>query len=101
MTEKRPPNDNEVVCSFCGRPRKVGDGLIVKKSGVAICTTCARNVLDMFAPKSQASGLTNKGKSKSRFAHFTPSMIKAELDKRIIGQDETKKILSEIGRAHV
>lgn len=38
-------------CSFCGMSNEVGEGLLMGPSGVAICTTCAKNVLDMFAHK--------------------------------------------------
>ena len=82
-------------CSFCGCERAVGDRLLTGPNGAAICTTCAKNVLDMFAPNPADSDKpTSRKNRKSRIASLTPSKIKAELDKCIVGQEETKKVLS-------
>lgn len=82
-------------CSFCGCEREVGDRLLTGPNGAAICTTCAKNVLAMFAPKPAVSDKTASRKNrKSRIASLTPSKIKAELDKYIVGQEESKKVLS-------
>ena len=83
-------------CSFCGCEREVGDRLLTGPNGAAICTTCAENVLAMFAPKPIKCDNTaeRKSRQKSRISALTPSKIKAELDKCIVGQEETKKVLS-------
>ena len=91
-------------CSFCGTERELGDRLLAGPNNIAICTSCAKNVLDMFAPTevSKASVLANPGhepiqrrlKGRGRMLSLTPSKIKAELDKCIIGQEDTKKVLS-------
>ena len=95
-------------CSFCGRSNEVGEGLLMGPSGVAICTTCAKNVLDMFAPKqtqyhdygeceynvASAKKTKKEAKSNNLIANLTPSKIKDELDKYIVGQDEAKKVIS-------
>ena len=81
----------------------MGDGLLAGPDGVAICTSCAQNVLDMFAPKKHVPVSMAGAKMvheqreptrKSKVALLTPSKIKAELDKCVVGHDETKKILS-------
>ena len=91
-------------CSFCGKEREVGDGLLAGPNGIAICTTCAKNVLDMFAPDNETQDkaqeavipqqMQKKTKGRLRMSSITPSKIKSELDKCIVGQDETKKVLS-------
>lgn len=84
-------------CSFCGNYRAIGDGLLAGPNGTAICTTCAKNVLDMFEPNGKPVSKKEQNKNdnhRSRIASLTPSKIKAELDKYIVGQEETKKVLS-------
>ena len=89
-------------CSFCGTVREVGDKILMGPNGVAICEDCAKGVLEMFAPKDVAPGYrqsvtpqsTRSKNSSSRISHLTPSRIKAQLDKCVVGQEETKKILS-------
>lgn len=89
-------------CSFCGKEREVGDELLAGPKGVAICTTCAHNVLEMFEPKEerprvkiyQPHQTQKRNSAKNKISQLTPSKIKAELDKCIIGQEETKKVLS-------
>lgn len=81
----------KVRCSFCGTVRYNGNGLLMGPNGVAICTDCAKNVLDMFSPQRTHTHVKTKA---PRIAGLTPSKIKAELDKCIVGQDETKKVLS-------
>ena len=88
-------------CSFCGCTRDIGDRLLMGPKGTAICTTCAKNVLDMFAPNSLdqnvpqcREGDLRKKTHMPRIGNLTPSKIKKELDKSIIGQEETKKVLS-------
>lgn len=78
-------------CSFCGCERDIGDRLLTGPNGTAICTTCAKNVLDMFSPSPTVAKPKYKN---SRISLLTPSKIKAELDKCVIGQDETKKVLA-------
>lgn len=86
------------TCSFCGEKKFIGDGLLMGPNGVAICTSCAKNVLSMFEPECPRIAKTPHGAQKESFwdnlKHLTPSKIKAELDKCVIGQEETKKVLS-------
>ena len=90
------------TCSFCGRSKEIGDGLLAGPDGVAICTNCAKTVLEMFSPpevkayreENEIDSASSGYKPKSRILSLTPSKIKAELDKCVIGQEETKKILS-------
>ena len=81
----------------------MGDSILVGPNGTAICTSCAQNVLDMFKSPSEAMHKSAPGNKtnahnavaqRSRISFLTPSKIKAELDKCIVGQEETKKVLS-------
>lgn len=92
-------DESNRICSFCGKPRKPGDILIVGKGGMAICSTCAQNLSGMCEP-AETTPEPTKSRRKSFADDITPSMIKAELDKRIIGQEETKKILSVAAYNH-
>ena len=86
--------DKKITCSFCGTRRIIGDNILVGPHGEGICTECAEKVLNMFDVKRDAPKMP---KSKGRgfdLKNITPSKIKAELDKSIIGQDETKKVIS-------
>lgn len=110
MDEKK----NTVKCSFCGAEKPIGHGIAKGPNGEAICTECAAQVLGLFdeAPvppenpsalmqppmlssmPSHAATRKNRERHFARMKNITPSKIKAMLDKHIIGQDETKKVIS-------
>ena len=98
-------NGPSMKCSFCGHPRRPGTDLVAGPSGASICTTCAKHVLEMFgdtekevSPRGSvvksAIASIRSSPSKPKIANLTPSKIKAELDACIVGQEETKKVLS-------
>ena len=86
--------EKKVYCSFCGTRRIIGDNILVGPHGEGICTECAEKVLNMFDVKRCAPQMPKSKKRGFDLRSITPSKIKAELDKSIIGQDETKKIIS-------
>ena len=86
--------DKKITCSFCGTRRIIGDNILVGPHGEGICTECAEKVLNMFDVKRGAPQLPKGKKRGFDLRSITPSKIKAELDKSIIGQDETKKVIS-------
>ena len=85
-------------CSFCKRPGNTPETgpLIKADDGVMICRRCVETCHQIFTDQEnelkagQRDGLTdlmNRPLPK-------PAEIKAELDKFVIGQDETKKMIS-------
>lgn len=84
----------KIYCSFCGTKRVIGDNILVGPHGEGICTDCAEKVLNMFDVKRNEPKMPKGKKRGFDLRTITPSKIKAELDKSIIGQDETKKIIS-------
>ena len=84
-------------CSFCGTTSRLGEHVLVGPSGVGICANCAKKVLEMFEPDGEGEPAVLTGMPKQfwkQIAALTPGKIKAELDKCVVGQEETKKVLS-------
>ncbi|MGD9873059.1 MAG: ATP-dependent Clp protease ATP-binding subunit ClpX [Kiritimatiellia bacterium] len=86
MTTKGPVNR----CSFCGRSqREVGQ--LIAGPGVFICDSCAVQAAELSRPpvssKKQNQPLDN-------LKVPAPHEIKAALDEYIVGQSQTKKVLS-------
>ncbi len=83
-------NDNEqLYCSFCGKPKELANKLIAGPSGIYICDECVeicREIMREDANKEE--------QNKSTIKLLTPAEIKAKLDEYIVGQDEAKKVLS-------
>ena len=81
-------NDNEQqVCSFCGKPKELVKRLIAGPNGIFICDECVEICREVIKKD-------NEKAEKSAFALLTPAQIKAKLDEYIIGQDDAKKVLS-------
>ena len=86
-------------CSFCGQEKVPGESLLHGPNGTAICKDCAKNVVEMFEPipkrkRKPVRRNTEDETFQERLRHLTPSKIRAELDKCVIGQEEAKKVLS-------
>ena len=83
-------NDNEqLYCSFCGKPKELAGKLIAGPSGIYICDECVeicREIMKEDANKEEQTNPTIK--------LLTPAEIKSKLDEYIVGQDEAKKVLS-------
>lgn len=81
----------EARCSFCGKARsEVAELIAAPQGGAYICDACIDICLDMMKTKE-----TSKEDQKSENLNPPkPAVIKAELDKYIIGQDDAKKVLS-------
>ena len=101
MSKKHTEND--IVCVFCGRKAteiKSKDRFFLPTmlDGMVMCNECFEQIktyIDTDSPV--AKGKNNKGTNKDFSKSFnvpTPREIKAELDKYVIGQDETKKVLA-------
>ena len=94
-------------CVICGKKKYVGDDMMLGgKGNGAICASCAQILIDGGSElDSSEPPLETKCPGVLSFEHsplppitdigsLTPSKIKAELDKCVIGQEEAKKVLS-------
>ena len=80
--------DDDLFCSFCGKPKELAKKLIAGPNGVYICDECidiCKEVLESDEEKKE---------EKSSVRLLNPKEIKAELDKYIVGQEKAKKVLS-------
>ncbi len=80
-------------CSFCGRSAKEVGELIEGREGAVVCKECVGALENYFQLKAQE----NKQRKMAKMLDFnlrTPSEMKAELDKFVIGQENAKKVLS-------
>ncbi len=93
-----PRKNENPRCSFCGRSARDGVSVVPGPEGANICNECASMVTDMFnqaAKQMQASvSVPAKKKTPALGPVPTPKEIVAELDRYVIGQDATKKILA-------
>ena len=81
-------NEIDVFCAFCGRDSDdEGTTYITAPSGISICNECAKRCVQIFNQDKRKEDAMN-------LKNITPSKIKNELDKRVIGQDKAKKALS-------
>lgn len=78
-------------CSFCNKEIEEGKQYIVGGlSDVYMCDDCIKNLQYVYTNIMDKSNNSNDNTNSS----LTPSQIKAELDKYIIGQDEAKKTMA-------
>ncbi|MBR4076890.1 MAG: AAA family ATPase, partial [Lentisphaeria bacterium] len=88
---------NKDCCSVCGRPAKVTGPMISSPTGANICKDCVGICETMFdGDKKQKTAADNSGMAGiiKGLAVPKPAEIKAELDKYVVGQEETKKTLA-------
>ena len=88
-------NDNEVRCSFCGKPQSQAKRLI-SGNGVYICDECVELCMDIIADEDSLHRGRPQPKNKPRAEMVLPKPqeIKKQLDEYVIGQDEAKMTLS-------
>ena len=79
-------SNEELCCSFCGKPKSRTKVLITGPNGLAICDECVQICSEEIR--------TAEEKPADKVALKKPSEIKEELDKYIVGQDKAKKVLS-------
>jgi ATP-dependent Clp protease ATP-binding subunit ClpX len=79
-------------CSFCGRAADKVEKLIAGPGNVYICSECVELFHDILQSDKKIKP-TSFG-SRDRKELPTPSQIKSELDKYVIGQERVKRILS-------
>ena len=88
-------NDNEVRCSFCGKPQSQAKRLI-SGNGVYICDECVELCMDIIADEESLHRGRPQPKNEPRAEMVLPKPqeIKKQLDEYVIGQDEAKMTLA-------
>ena len=88
-------NDNEVRCSFCGKPQSQAKRLI-SGNGVYICDECVELCMDIIADEDSLHRGRPQSKNEPRAEMVLPKPqeIKKQLDEYVIGQDEAKMTLA-------
>jgi len=82
-------NENEICCSFCGKPQPLAERLIAG-SGVYICDACVRLCMSII----QDEDRLKKGRSDEKEVGILlpkPQEIKKKLDEYVVGQEQAKK----------
>ena len=84
-------NDNEVRCSFCGKPQSQAKRLI-SGNGVYICDECVELCMDIIADEDSLHRGRPQPKNEphAEMVLPKPQEIKKQLDEYVIGQDEAK-----------
>ncbi|HCL98178.1 MAG TPA: ATP-dependent Clp protease ATP-binding subunit ClpX [Fervidobacterium sp.] len=78
-------------CSFCGRSSDKVEKLIAGPGNVYICNECVELFHDILQSDQKLKPVAT---TKDKRDIPTPSQIKSELDKYVIGQERVKRILS-------
>lgn len=82
-------NDNDqLFCSFCGKPKELVNRLVAGPSGIYICDECIEVCREVIKETDE------KQEKPETAVLLKPAEIKAKLDEYIIGQEEAKKVLS-------
>ena len=85
-------NENEICCSFCGKPQELA-GRLIAGSGVYICDACVQLCMSII----QDEDRLKKGRSDEKDVGILlpkPEEIKRKLDEYVVGQDSAKIALS-------
>ena len=81
-------NNEQLFCSFCGKPKELTKRLIAGPNGVYICDECVEICRDVIKEEGQ------KEQQTQTVPLLKPAEIKAKLDEYIVGQDQAKRVLS-------
>ncbi len=87
MSVNNDIKSGELRCSFCGKLNSQVQKLIAGPDGVYICDECVEICQRVIKENTRKT-------HKDLVPLKKPAMIKAELDKYIVGQDKAKKVLS-------
>ncbi len=79
---------DQLFCSFCGKPKELTKRLVAGPNGIYICDECIEICREVMQEDSHKSGESQPVKL------LKPAEIKEKLDEYIIGQDEAKRVLS-------
>lgn len=87
-------SDNEICCSFCGKPQSAAERLIAG-TGVYICDACVKLCMTIIEDEMKLKSGTGSEDSKDiGMVLPKPQEIKSGLDEYVIGQDTAKIALS-------
>ena len=97
MTKGQDPK--EPICSFCGR--RAGDPgvgqMVTSPAGAAICQACVKLCNDLYGKEGGDRHSARIDDLKAKVQSLVvpkPQEIKAELDRYVIGQERSKRVLS-------
>ena len=85
-------HDNDIACSFCGKPQMMV-GKLIAGSGAYICDSCVRLCMSIINDEERLK----RGKSNEQDSSMLlpkPVEIKRKLDEYVVGQDNAKIALS-------
>lgn len=95
-------NNEDIYCSFCGKPQEMA-GRLIAGNGVYICDRCVELCMNILRESGELERENENKLSKSGEPHtpelsvdelLKPKEIKAILDEYVIGQDHAKVTLS-------
>ena len=93
--------DNNIYCSFCGKPQEFVGRLVKGGNGVYICDQCIELCVNLLDDMDIDIYNNNKDNNNEHIDNsveipklLKPTEIKAVLDDYVIGQDKAKKSLS-------
>ncbi len=81
-------DNDQLFCSFCGKPKERTKRLVAGPNGLYICDECVEICQEVLKEDATLDVKTESVKL------LKPVEIKSKLDEYIIGQDEAKKVLS-------
>ncbi|HCH73768.1 MAG TPA: ATP-dependent Clp protease ATP-binding subunit ClpX [Clostridiales bacterium] len=81
-------NENNLCCSFCGKPKELVKRIIEGPGGIRICDECVKICDELLKEDDEKVAKTSSA------VLLKPAEIKERLDKYIVGQEEAKKVLS-------
>lgn len=82
-------NEDQLTCSFCGKPKELVNRLVAGPNGIYICDECVDICREIILEETNAEKNASK-----KFELLKPYEIKEKLDEYVIGQDEAKRVLS-------
>ncbi len=86
--------DNEIYCSFCGKPNATDRQMIRGQNDTYICEECINLGTELLEAHEVAEVSRAHGKSVKKVQGLKPTEIATKLDEYIIGQNQAKRVLS-------
>ena len=86
-------DNDQLVCSFCGKPKELTNRLVAGPNGFYICDECLEICRQIILEDKEHAPETDENAT-GETKLLKPTEIKARLDEYIVGQDEAKKVLS-------
>ncbi len=86
-------NENDISCSFCGKPQLMA-GQLIAGSGVYICESCVRLCMSILNDEERLQHGSKPSERDGSLLLPKPVEIKRKLDEYVIGQDQAKMTLA-------